>query len=309
MPRWILLAFILVAFGWPAAAADPPVVVVSIRPLYGLAASLMRGIGEPRLLLGGAGSPHGHALRPSEARDLQEAALVLLVGAGLDGFVERHLQEDKGRAVVRMSEVDGVHVLPARLPGFAGEGRPDHDHGGDGPRIDPHLWLDPRNALAFVDAVAMRLATLDPARSPTYRQNHADLRRRLEDLDRETALRLEAAAGRPLISFHDALQYFTARYGLDDPGAIASDPERAPGARTIRALRERLQHLGPVCIALEAGAEPALLEPVREGLPVAIARLDPLGRGIAPGEQHYERMIEGLADEALRCLRAPVQSP
>lgn len=308
--RLTLVLLLVLVTGIRAAAADPPSVVASIRPLHGLAAALMRGIGEPRLLLGGTSSPHGYTMRPSQARDLQEADLILLAGAGIDRFVERHLQADGGQTVIRMSEVDGVHTLPIRAPGFAAADEHDHDHADGGSEaVDPHLWLDPRNALAMLDATALRLADLDPPNARTYERNRAEMHRRIEALDQTTADSLGPAAGRPLITFHDGLQYFTARYRLVDAGSIASDPERAPGARTILLLRERLADLGPVCLALEPGPEPPLLEPLSEGLPVVVARVDPLGRSIPAGKDHYERLIGSLAAEVLRCLTAAVPAP
>ncbi len=63
-----------------------PQVVVSIKPLHALVAGVMDGVGEPVLLVKGGGSPHGYILRPSEARNISRADLVVWVGEGLESF-------------------------------------------------------------------------------------------------------------------------------------------------------------------------------------------------------------------------------
>ncbi|MEE8545627.1 MAG: zinc ABC transporter substrate-binding protein, partial [Alphaproteobacteria bacterium] len=52
------------------ALAEAPRVVVTIKPVHALVAAVMAGLGRPGLLIEGAASPHGYALRPSDARAL-----------------------------------------------------------------------------------------------------------------------------------------------------------------------------------------------------------------------------------------------
>ena len=42
-------------------------VVTSIKPVHSLVSAVMKGVGEPSLLVEGAGSPHTYALKPSQA--------------------------------------------------------------------------------------------------------------------------------------------------------------------------------------------------------------------------------------------------
>src|SRR5215469_4073883 len=70
LPRLLLAALMLAA---STAAHATPRVVASFKPLQSLAAGVMAGIGEPSVIIRGAGSPHTYALRPSEARELAHA--------------------------------------------------------------------------------------------------------------------------------------------------------------------------------------------------------------------------------------------
>ena len=64
----------------PAGAFAAPRVVVSIKPIHSLVASIMKGVAEPELILKGAGSPHTYQMKPADAELLQNAEIVFWVG-------------------------------------------------------------------------------------------------------------------------------------------------------------------------------------------------------------------------------------
>jgi zinc transport system substrate-binding protein len=110
----------------PAIAMAEPQVVVSIKPIHSLVASIMKGVGEPSLVVEGAASPHTYTLKPSNARALEHADLVFWVGHGLEAFLEKPLEALAGKAkVVELEDAPGLTKLPFR-EGGAFEA---HDHG------------------------------------------------------------------------------------------------------------------------------------------------------------------------------------
>src|SRR5690606_846052 len=93
MFRFLTLAALLVAgLSFQAAASSPPPrVVVSVKPLHSLVSGIMQGAGEPYLLVRGAASPHAFALRPSDARAVADAQLIVWAGPMMETFLERPL--------------------------------------------------------------------------------------------------------------------------------------------------------------------------------------------------------------------------
>ncbi|PKR57204.1 zinc ABC transporter substrate-binding protein [Thalassospira lohafexi] len=89
--RRLLLASPLLVAPFAAQAADAPSVVATLKPIHGITSALMDGVGEPTLLIDGAASPHAYSLRPSEARALQNADLVIYVSHSLESFLEKPL--------------------------------------------------------------------------------------------------------------------------------------------------------------------------------------------------------------------------
>ncbi len=289
-----------------AAAPPPPAVVASIAPVHSLVAAVMQGAGAPTLLLKGGGSPHTATLRPSDAAALQNADVVFWIGSEMETFLAKPLRALPARArVVALAEAPGVTLLASRQGGVWDEDHhdavDDGDHGGHGAH-DMHIWLDPRNAMAMTDAIAATLSEADPDRAETYADNAAELRQRLQALDTDLRSRLAPYVGKPYIVFHDAYHYFEARYGLSPAGAIAISPDRAPGARTLAAIRDRIEASGAVCVFREPQFEPALVTTVVAGTPARVAVLDPLGVDLAPSPEAYFALMRRLADSLSACL-------
>lgn len=305
MRYWALLAALL-AFG-ASARAETPRVVVSLAPLHSLAAAVMVEIAEPVLLLDGPASPHGYALRPSEARLLAKADLILWVGPALEGFLVRPVA-NLGKAAVRLEvlRLPDLERHPRRAGGVWGEDHNDHAPPAgryDGLEWDGHVWLDPSNAIRIGGALAERLGALDPANAARYRANAGRLTAELEGLDGELRSMLAPVAGKRYLVFHDAYQYLEKRYGLTPIGALAIDPDHKPSAKIMQALRERLRAEKAVCLFSEPQFDPALMRIVAEGTMARQSVLDPLGADLPRGPTLYPSLMRRLADALSACLK------
>lgn len=293
----------------PGSAAAVPRVAVSVKPLHALVAGVMEGVGAPELVLRGAGSPHTYSLKPSEARLLERAEVIFWVGGALEAFLERPLAALASRAkVVAVLRAPGIAALPARRGGVWGdeEGQAGHDealHDADADALDGHLWLDPANAKAIARAAADALGQADPANSGRYQLNADRLAARIDALDREVAALLAPVRAVPYVVFHDAYQYFERRYALRAVGSIAVSPERAPGARRVREIREKIRRLGARCVFGEPQFPPALLATLTEGTGARTGELDPLGAALAPGPDAWFALMRSLAASLADCLR------
>lgn len=124
--------------------AEPRSVVATILPVHSLVAGLVDGIHETELLLPTTASPHGYAMRPSEARLLQDADLVIWVGPELETFLRRTLAEPRereGRQVISLLEDLHLQELPGREGGVWETHGHGHDHGHDDGH-EPHHGHD-----------------------------------------------------------------------------------------------------------------------------------------------------------------------
>ena len=111
-------------------------VVTSIKPVHSLVSAVMKGVGEPSLLVEGAGSPHTYALKPSQARKLQDADLVFWMSHDLEAFLEKSIEGIAANAKsVPLMDSHGLIKLEFREGGaFDSHGHEDEghdDHGKD----------------------------------------------------------------------------------------------------------------------------------------------------------------------------------
>ncbi|TDE38001.1 zinc ABC transporter substrate-binding protein [Antarcticimicrobium sediminis] len=95
--------------------AEVPQVVTDIAPIHALTAQVMDGVGVPELLVRPGLSPHSYALRPSQARALQDADLVVWVGEGLAPWLEKPLASLAGGSdMLELMEAEGTVRLAYR---------------------------------------------------------------------------------------------------------------------------------------------------------------------------------------------------
>ncbi|MEC9346935.1 MAG: zinc ABC transporter substrate-binding protein [Pseudomonadota bacterium] len=318
---------LMLALGFlPRIAVAAPDVVVTIKPVHSLVAQVMDGVGTPRLLLDASASPHAYALRPSEARAVAGADLVVRVSADLETFLVDVLQD---RPVLTFDTLPGVTLLKwdegdahghghghdhakAREDGHehGGHGKHDHDeeeagshaahhHAGD---HDTHVWLDPVNAAVLVRATAGTLSRLDPANAPRYAANAERAVGSLSALEAQVNARLAPVRGQPYVVFHDAYSYFENRFRLPAGEVLSLNPETAPGARHVARIRAEIVAEDIRCVFAEPQFRPALVETVIEGTPARAAVLDPLGAALPAGPAAYGTLILGLADSMAECL-------
>lgn len=302
----ILAVFLFALTAAARAQAEAPAVLATIKPIHSLAAAVMEGVGEPQLLIGGAVSEHSYALKPSDARKIADAKAIFWVGPDLETYLTAPLASlAAGAKIVALEHAKGVRLLAAR-PGGLWNGPPAAATDG---HINPHIWLDPRNAIAMTRAIAAALSAIDPSHAKRYAANAAAEIARLQALDARLARMLAPVRTRSYLVFHDAYPYFEARYGLDAVGAVTVEPDRPTGPRRIEALRN-VSMTGRIrCIFREPQFSPALIETLAAGTKARIGVLDPLGADLAPGPDLYPALMTSLADSLMRCLAPLAKNP
>jgi zinc transport system substrate-binding protein len=301
LPRLLIAALVLAA---STAAHAAPRVAASFKPLQSLAAGVMAGIGEPSVIIHGAGSPHTYAMRPSEARELAQADIVFWVGPNFEAFLAKPIAALSARArATPLIKAAGVTVLEARRGG-SWEKDTDEPSGRDLNQADPHIFLDPHNAEAIVQAMAAMLTAADPAHAAQYEANAAVVIGRLKTLDGEMAETLAPVHGIPFVIFHDATQYLEHRYGLTAVGSIVVSPERPPGAKRIAEIRGKVETAHAACVFAEPQFESALVHTVVAGTTVRTGILDYVGVDLASGPDAYFQMMRGLARSLAGCLES-----
>ncbi|SDZ56669.1 zinc transport system substrate-binding protein [Jannaschia faecimaris] len=313
------------------ALAEVPVVVADIGPVHSMVARVMDGVGTPVLMIPAGVSPHGHAMRPSEAAALTRADLVVWVGAALAPWMERvvetlaedarslELLEDVGVAPSpKALQAENMEAEPGDHPGDdhghaeheehaeADHSGEDHghadDHGHDHGGIDPHAWLDPATGKLWLDRIAEVLTELDPENEIIYAANADAGKAELDSLMMEIRARMVPLQGRGYITFHDAYSGFEERFDIPSLGAISVSDAAPASAGQVASLREVVVASQAVCVFAEPQFDPGLVKTLTEGTSARSGVLDPLGATLQPGIDLYPTLLRNLSISLEDCL-------
>ena len=319
--RALLVAVVGLATRSAAAGVS---VAVTVAPVHSLVSMVTEGVSEPALIVRPGASPHGYALKPSEALALDRADVVFWMGEALEPWMTRMIDSLAGDAVVvDLATIEGVRLLDvrdialwaadARQTNGTGNaidgevhGRPDKDRRAGGLQrvqaFDPHVWLDPDNAIVWLRTIPGILAAADPGNAEVYRANGRLAVERIETLTRELDERLTSLRSIPYMVFHDAYQYFEARFGLNPVGAISGGDADRPSAARIALIRDRIRDSKVACVVAEPQFEPRLIDVVIAGSNARKGVLDPIGAGLQPGPDLYPTLMRQMATALVDCL-------
>ena len=235
----LIMAAVVGGCGGGKPSATTRVVVATTTQVGDLVRNVAGARAEVRQVLAPNSDPHDYEPRPSDARAVAETGVVFRSGGDLDGWLD-DLVDSAGREAEVVTLMDSVRTL------------------GD----DPHWWQDPRNAERAVRAIRDGLSRVDPEGATLYARNAASYAKRLRRLDRSVlgCITQVPPAQRRLVTTHDALGYYAARYGIEVIGALipSLSTEAQPSAGDTAKLVEQIREQDVKAIFPESSLNPKL---------------------------------------------------
>ena len=239
-------------------------VAAAFYPLQYVAERVAGDHARVEVLTQPGGEPHDVTLSVRETALVAEAD-VLVVAGGLQPSVDDAVD----------SAAEGGTVVDTSSSDF---------ETGKSPVIrsdDPHFWLDPLLMADLGDEVADALVDRDPKHADAYRDNAADLRMDLQELDQSYAEGLANCERSTVVVSHDAFGYLD-RYGLEFAPISGLSPGAEPTPADLSRLQELIRAEGITTVFSERLVSPRMSETLADDLGIRTAVLDP---------------IEGLSDE------------
>jgi zinc transport system substrate-binding protein len=303
-PSVTLFPFIFIALLFSTPSSAGLKVVVSILPIHSLVSSLMSGVGEPYLLLKGNQSPHTMTLKPSDARAINQADLLVWIGESLESPLARVVEKDpKTDRALSLLDTPNLHLLTVRDDlDWSKHDHSDHQDSAHSHDWDSHIWLSPENARTIVHHLAQVLIKQDPEHTTNYQANLQMLLQRIDKMEMDFHTNISAVKDRPFIVFHDAYRYLEDHFDLNAVGSVSISPERQSGAKHIYKLRQKIRKLEAICVFSEPQFEPKLVNTLISGTETSAGVLDPLGMALTPGEDAYFQLMNALSKNLASCL-------
>ncbi|MBD8220688.1 zinc ABC transporter substrate-binding protein ZnuA [Pantoea agglomerans] len=303
--------FALTAFSVTASLTLPAQanVVASLKPVGFIAAAIADGVTPVDVLLPDGASEHDYSLRPSDAKRLKNADLVVWVGPEMEAFMAKSAAELPAQKNLAMVNIDGVK--PLLISGDEDEDEhtaekseeqdadAHHHHHGE---FNMHLWLSPEIARKTAVAIHGKLLELMPQDKAKLDANLQQFEVALADTDKRVSAQLAPVRNKGYFVFHDAYTYFEKQYGLSPTGHFTVNPEIQPGAQRLHQIRTQLVEQKAVCVFAEPQFRPAVIDAVARGTQVRKGTLDPLGTDISLAKDSYVKFLSQLSSQYESCL-------
>ena len=291
----VMLAPVMLSMGvTPSAAARDPKLraVATLAPI----ADLVRQIGGSRIdlvqIIPDGTDSHTFEPRPSDARALREADLVVFNGLRLEIPTLRLAEANRGPQTQHFFLGDTTiseseWIFDFSFPRSRGD-------------PNPHLWLNVAYASRYAELIRDKLVEMDPENTQYFSANAATLLARLDQLDAAIfqAVQTVPETRRRLLTYHDSWAYFAGRYGMTVIGAIQPTDLGDPSPRQVAALIDQIRASGvPAIFGSEVFPSPVLDVIGREtGVTYVNALRDDAlpGPASSPSHTYVGMMVENM---------------
>jgi zinc/manganese transport system substrate-binding protein len=279
------------------ADADLPQIVVTYSILGSLVSDVVGSSAQVTVLMPNGADPHQWQPSAKDIETLNNADLVVTNGLGLEGGLADVIEQAVKEKVSVFVATDHIKV---RLVG-EGEGADPSDADQSVGAEDPHLWMDPMTLIDVVEALVetLALANIDVT------EQGMKVTEDLATLDNEVGKMVGEIPEdkRKLVTGHESLGYFTARYGFSLTGAVipglSSESESAAG--DLSALKEKIVEQQVNVIFTELGTDRDVVDALATDAGVTVVELS---THLLPTDGSYRSFLIDLASTIVNALKS-----
>jgi zinc/manganese transport system substrate-binding protein len=284
----LVLAACSAAVTLPAGAGTLRVVAT-----FSILGDLVHNVGgselDLRILVGPDADTHTFEPTPADGASLARAQVIFENGFGLERWLEPLAQASDTRA-------RRVVVTAGLQPGGI-------SLGADRGAVDPHAWQDVAKTIKMIPLIRDALAQADPAHAAGYQANADRYIQALTELDGFIVAQAASlpSARRKLVTNHDALGYFAARYGFEIVGTALSSISTEggdPSAAQVAALAAEIKSAGVPVIFTENVENAKVIEQIADESGVIVGQplyTDALGQPGTDGDTYLKMMRHNIA--------------
>ncbi|MHB1090435.1 MAG: metal ABC transporter substrate-binding protein, partial [Ilumatobacteraceae bacterium] len=184
-------------------SSDRPTVVVTYSVLGDVVSQLVGDAANVQVIIPNGQDPHGFEPSAKNVETINNAVLIVANGAGLEEHLDQIIDKARQGGVPVFTMTD--HVTTRIMTD------------GGTQTTDPHLWLDPmtiRQAISDLAEELSRILDVD------FTVQSAKVQQDLADVNSDAEAIISGIKNCTLVTGHDEMGYFAARYGCTIVGAI-----------------------------------------------------------------------------------------
>ena len=252
-------------------------VAASFFPLYEFA----RNVGDDKAdvfsFLPIGEEPHEWEPSIQQIEELKGTQLFIYNGAGMEAYISKFMESGEFQNMTFAKASEGIALLKADS---AEDDKEILAQGG----MDPHVWNDPIYAEQEVTNIKRAMQKADPANAQYYEDNANVYIAKLSALDNNIKTGLSNCKKDTFISFHNAFNYFSNRYGIHDVWISGMAPEADVPPQDIQRVIQIAKGKDVKTIFSEDLVDPRLANTLASELGAQVLVLSPL-EGINQTEQ------------------------
>lgn len=279
---------------------DRPLVVATTTILGDLARQVVGESARVEVLMPIDADPHDFQPSSGQVALLADADLVVANGLGLEEGLEDAIESTAGDGVTVLWLAAALDPIP-----FADHGE-EAENGSDHGDLDPHVWMDP---LRMAEGARLLAAALEEAAPGEDWTTPAEAyAQELLDADQQIIEILTAVPDekRLLVTNHDSLGYFAARYGFEVLGTVipGGSTTGEPSSQDLAALVALITDTGVPAIFSETTAPQTVVDAIVAEVGVEVAVVDLYSGSLGPPGTEADTLIGMLVENARRIAGA-----
>jgi len=296
--RRILLALIFIAFLVNTNAQEKKVIVSSASMFSDMISNLITDDFEIKTIVPIGGDPHKYRARPSDARMVQTADLILVNGLTFEGWIKELIANSGTKASV-ITITEGIEPISSL----------EYENSSD-----PHAWMNVAHGKVYIRNMYNALIELMPEKKGQITANYERYKKELTELDQNIQKEINKIpeSQRVLITSHDAFQYFGQRYGLKLEAIMGISTEAEAQTSDIMRVSKAIKENNVPAIFIESTINPKMLKQIASDNKVAIGGelfADSLGDENSEGATYKDMMWHNTTTIANALSKIPEAKP
>ncbi|MCL2096814.1 MAG: zinc ABC transporter substrate-binding protein [Oscillospiraceae bacterium] len=221
-------------------------ITATLFPQYDFAKIIAGDKAAVSLILPPGIESHGFDPKPSDILAINNSDIFIYTGKDMEPWSETIIKGVNNKNLIIADCSSGIEFLHHSDEDY------NHDHG-----ADPHIWLNPENAVIIVKNILAAIISKDPENSDYYNRNAEDYIKKLQKLDEDISEAVESSKRRTIVfGGRFAYIYFLERYNLDYITAYDScSAYSEPGALRIAQVIDFIDKNNIACIYHEELSE------------------------------------------------------
>ena len=292
----------------PVFASQNTSIASSIRPIAMLLSAVTGDETSVNILLPGNMSPHDYRLKFSDIKLIKESELFFWIGPNLESGISKAVKTHGTTNIIKLMDIDDLS-WPKTTTELS-HSHTDHNHGHDNEyesyegvkdNRDPHIWLNPKNAVAIVATINELLAKKYPEKKEIFEKNTNNFEASLKSLNIVIRERLGEIKHKGFLVAHDGYRHFVDFYDLNQLGVVDLTDDISSSAKHKGNLNKLIDKTS--CIFTDPQHTSKAANQLAKKFDIKSRELDLLGHNIPLGKKSYIDFLSKLSETVVECLK------